>query len=136
MNIWAYDTKSKALSQITNFTGSDVKSLSGGSKLTFERDGYLFQMNPSTKEVTQLEYTIIGDFPWAETKWKDVSRNVFTASISPNGKRVIMDARGEIFTVPVEHGSVRNITQSSNVADRTPLWSPKGDQIAWFFRCE
>jgi tricorn protease len=43
-----------------------------------------------------------------------------------------MEARGEIFTVPVENGDVRNITQSSGVADRQPIWSPDGKQIAWF----
>ena len=52
--------------------------------------------------------------------------------MSPNGKRVIIEARGDIFTVPVEFGDSRNITSSSGVADRRPVWSPMGDKIAWF----
>ena len=43
-----------------------------------------------------------------------------------------MEARIEIFTVPVEFGDSRNITKSSGTADRRPIWSPKGDEIAWF----
>ena len=37
-----------------------------------------------------------------------------------------------MFTEPVKHGKTRNITKSSGAADREPLWSPKGDQIAFF----
>ncbi len=43
-----------------------------------------------------------------------------------------MQARGKIFTVPAEHGDVRNITNSSDAADRAPIWSPQGDKIACF----
>lgn len=73
-----------------------------------------------------------GDFPWAETKWEDLSKDVSAAALSPTGQRAVMEARGEIFSVPVEHGDTRNITQSSGAADRAPLWSPKGEDIAWF----
>ena len=66
-------------------------------------------MNLSNKEITQLDITIKGDFPWAETKWEDVSGSARSASLSPTGKRAIMESRGEIFTVPIEHGNSRRI---------------------------
>ncbi|MCK3683348.1 S41 family peptidase [Maribellus sp. YY47] len=132
-NIWSYNTKTKALEQLTQFEGSDVKWLSGkGNTLTFERDGYLLLMDVNTKEITQLNISITADFPWAETQWEDVSSSVSAATISPTGKRAIFEARGEIFTIPAEHGDTRNITQSSGVADREPLWSPDGAKLAWF----
>ncbi len=132
-NIWSYSPKTKELQQITKFTGSDVKWLSGeGDKLVFEREGYINLLDISTNKITQLNITINGDFPWAETKWEDVSNSAKSASLSPTGKRAIMEARGEIFTIPVEHGNVRNITKSSGAADRAPVWSPKGDRLAWF----
>ncbi len=132
-NIWSYSPKNGELIQITNFTGSDIKGLDGhDNKLVFERDGYLYLLDPVTGETEQLNITIKGDFPWAETMWEDVTEKVTSASLSPTGKRAIMEARGEIFTIPVEHGDARNITQSSGAADRAPIWSPEGDQIAWF----
>jgi tricorn protease len=54
------------------------------------------------------------------------------ARLSPTGKRALFQHRGDIFTVPVEQGSWRNLTQSPGVADRHPVWSPDGEQIAWF----
>ncbi|WP_422105345.1 S41 family peptidase [Winogradskyella sp.] len=132
-NIWSYNPTTKALSQITKFKGSDVKWLSGyNTTLVYERDGYLHTLNLSNNKSTQLNIKVVGDFPWAETKWEDVSRSTRSASLSPNGKRAIMQSRGDIFTVPVEFGDSRNITESSGTADRRPIWSPKGDKIAWF----
>lgn len=132
-NIWSYNTISKELTQLTTFEGSDVKWLDGNEEnLVFERDGLLHTLNLNSGEIKQLEITITGDFPWAETQWEDVSSSARAASLSPTGKRALFEARGEIFTVPEEHGAVRNITNSSGAADREPIWSPKGDEIAWF----
>jgi len=133
MNVWSYSTRSSELKQITNFTGSDVKWLGAGNgELIFEREGYLHKLDPAIGNSTQLEINVVGDFPWAETKWENIGRRVRSASLSPSGKRAVMEARGEIFTIPTEHGDPRNITKSSDAADRAPIWSPKGDKIAWF----
>ena len=133
MNIWSYSPKTGDLLQITKFVGADVKWLSGnGSKLVFERDGFLHMIDPTSNTSNQLNIDVSGDFPWAETKWEDVSNRARNASLSPSGKRSIMESRGEIFTIPVEHGDARNITQSSGTADRAPIWSPKGNHVAWF----
>ena len=132
-NIWSYDPSSKAVSQVTKFKGSDVKWISGhNNTIIFEREGYLHTMDITSKNTQKLEINVVGDFPWAETKWENVNNYARSASLSPNGKRAIMEARGDIFTIPVEHGDSRNITSSSGVADRVPLWSPKGDKLAWF----
>jgi len=132
-NIWSYSTKTKELEQLSTFEKTDVKYLSGyKNELVFEQNGYLHIYNINNKTTTQLNISVIGDFPWADTKWEDVSKKVDFAQLSPSGKRAIMSARGEIFTIPLEHGNPRNITNTSLAADRKPLWSPKGDKIAWF----
>lgn len=132
-NIWSYTPESGTLAQITKFKDKDVKSLAGkGNQLAFERDGFLHLLDLTTNKTKQLNIKVSGDFPWAETKWEDVSRRARAVSLSPTGKRAIMEARGDIFTVPIKEGDSRNITQSSGAADHAPLWSPKGDQIAWF----
>ena len=132
-NIWSYAPASGELKQVTHFKGSDIKWLGGfGNRLAFERDGYLNLLELSSNESSQLSITINADFPWAETKWVDVTKSISSVSLSPTGKRVIMEARGDIFTIPAENGDARNITQSSGVADHAPVWSPKGNELAWF----
>jgi tricorn protease len=55
-----------------------------------------------------------------------------TASPSPSGKRAAFEARGDLFTVPAEHGAVINVTRSSGVAERYPRWSPDGKTLAYW----
>jgi tricorn protease len=132
-NIWTFSPEQGEMEQVTDFIGTDVKWISGnGNMLAFEREGYLHTLDLSSGETRQLEITLHGDFPWAAAQWEDVSSSISSISISSTGKRAILESRGEIFTVPVEHGDPRNITRSSGEADRAPVWSPKGDQVAWF----
>lgn len=133
VNIWAYTPGNGALVQKTKFNGSNIKWLAGHQNtLIFERDGYLHTMDASSGNSKQLEITVRGDFPWAETRWENVNKRVNNAALSPTGKRVAMEARGEIFTVPVANGDARNLTHSSGIADRVPIWSPDGNRVAWF----
>ncbi|MBX2871289.1 MAG: PDZ domain-containing protein [Saprospiraceae bacterium] len=132
-NIWSYDTKTKDLKQVTRFKGSDIKSLTGkGGVLAFERDGYLHTLPVGQGKSKQLTIEVVGDYPWAATRWEDVTGRVRSLSLSPTGKRALVEARGEIFTIPAKDGAPRNLTKSSGAADRSPIWSPKGDQVAWF----
>lgn len=133
MNIWSFDVENNKLNQVTTIKHTDIKWLDGnGKELVYEWDGYLHLLDPATGKTQQLNITVNGDFPWAETKSENVTTKAIGASLSPTGKRILVEARGEVFTVPVENGDVRNITQSSGVADRRPIWSPDGKQIAWF----
>ncbi|MEL7121429.1 MAG: PDZ domain-containing protein [Bacteroidota bacterium] len=133
MNVWSYNPATEALKQVTKFKGTDVKWLSAGDgQLIVEQDGYLHKVNPTNGRASKVSILVQGDFPWSETKWEDLSNRAGSISLSPTGKRALMAARGEIFTVPVEYGNARNLTQSSNAADRAPIWSPNGDKIAWF----
>ncbi|WP_026376879.1 S41 family peptidase [Aestuariibacter salexigens] len=132
-NIWAYDPKKGELEQITFYEQNDVKQLSSnGELLAFEHNGYLHTLDPKTKRSTRLAIEVKGDFPLADTQWTDVSESATAATLSPTGKRALFQARGDVFTVPVENGDVRNLSESSGAADRKPIWSPKGDVIAWF----
>ena len=133
MNVWAYDRETGDLRALTDFSGADIKWLTGhGETLVYERDGSLHLLDTNTGQSTALEIELRGDFPWTQERWQDVADSIQTASLSPTGKRALFQARGEIFTVPVEKGDTRNLTRSSGAADRAPIWSPDGSEIAWF----
>ncbi len=132
-NVWSYATADGSLSRLTSFEGSDVKWLSGkDDQLILEREGRIHLFDLNSNEITTLSINVIGDFPWADEKWENVTGDVQHVSLSAKGKRIIMEARGEVFTVPAEYGDTRNITNSPLTGDRKPIWSPLGDQVAWF----
>ena len=70
---------------------------------------------------------------WSRARWEAVSAGQLRdARLSPTGKRAIFEWRGELFSVPADEGSWRNLTRTPGVADRHPVWSPDGSRIAWF----
>ena len=56
----------------------------------------------------------------------NVSKFVTTVLPSPDGKRAVVGARGDVFTVPAKNGPVRNLTDTPGVHERGASWSPDG----------
>ena len=132
-NVWGYETRTKKLSQLTRFTDFDVKALeSGAGSLVFEQAGYVHELDPGSGKEHIVKITAAGDFPWMMPNWEDVTNRITNMALSPTGKRVVVEARGEIFTIPAEKGDVRNLTNSSGSAERDPAWSPDGKFISYF----
>ncbi|SDS21977.1 tricorn protease [Formosa sp. Hel1_31_208] len=133
-NIWSFDPKSQTEQQMTFHKKFDVKSLdASASMIVYEQGGLLHTLNPTDKSTKILNIEVKADLNFSRLRWEDVAgRQLSNPNISPNGKRAVFEHRGEIFTAPKENGTWRNLTNSSGIADRAPIWSPKGDQIAWF----
>lgn len=133
-NIWSYDLNTKTEKQITFHKKFDIKSLdTSKDRIIYEQGGYLHLLNPNTGASQQLNITVNGDMNFSRPRWESISaRQLSNPNISPTGKRAIFEHRGEIFSVPKENGTWRNISNSSTSAERAPVWSPKGDKIAWF----
>lgn len=132
-NVWTYDAKTKKLAQTTKFTDFDVKTLdSGAGSVVFEQAGYIHELDPRSGREHIVSITATGDFPWMMPRWEDVTNRMTNMAISPTGRRVAVEARGEIFTIPAEKGDIRNLTNSSGSAERDPAWSPDGKFVSYF----
>jgi tricorn protease len=132
-NVWSFDTRAKKLAQVTDYADFDVKTLDAGAgAVVFEQAGYIHELDPKTGRERRVSITVAGDFPWMMAGWKDVSARIANMTLSPTGKRVAVEARGEIFTIPAEKGDVRNLSTSSGSAERDPAWSPDGKSLSYF----
>jgi len=133
-NVWSWDPRTGEETQHTFHSDFDVKSLGAGHGVViYEQGGYLHEVDPVAMTSRQLVIKVAGDMTWARARWEDApSSGLGNSRLSPTGKRALFEFRGDLFTVPVEEGSWRNITRSPGVADRYPVWSPNGDKIAWF----
>ncbi|MCZ6836215.1 MAG: peptidase S41, partial [Planctomycetota bacterium] len=138
LNIWCYDTKTEKRNQITHFKGFDVKWPSigpggqGQGEIVFQNGSSLYLLDLRTKQSRKVNVTIPGDRPSIRTKSVDASKFIQSWGISSTGKRATMQARGDIWTAPVDKGEPRNLTSTSGVAEREPTWSPDGRWIAYF----
>ncbi|HEX3701766.1 MAG TPA: PDZ domain-containing protein [Vicinamibacterales bacterium] len=132
-NVWSYETTTKKLAQATAFTDFDVKTLDAGAgAVVFEQAGYVHELDPKTGKEHIVPITASGDFPWMMPRWEDVTARMTHLALSPTGRRVAVESRGEVFTIPAEKGDVRNLTRSSGSAERDPAWSPDGKYVSYF----
>ena len=74
--------------------------------IVFEQAGYVHELDPKSGKSKIVNITAAGDFPWMMPNWEDVSNRLTNMAASPTGKRVVVEARGEIFTIPADKGDV------------------------------
>lgn len=132
MNIFVYNTKTKQTAKVTDFTEYDVKFPSAsGNTIVFENGGYIYKMDAAARKAEKVNITLASDNIYARTDLKDGANYVTAASLSPDGARMVVTSRGEVFNLPVEKGVTKNITRSPGAHDRDAQWSPDGTQIAY-----
>ncbi|NIN70641.1 MAG: peptidase S41 [Gemmatimonadetes bacterium] len=132
-NIWAYDLDSEAFRQITRFEDFDIHLPAiGPSDIVFEAGGRLYLLDLASEEYREVAIDVVTDLATLKPRVERVSDLIFSGWVSPSGKRAVFEARGDVFTVPAEHGPIRNLTASSGVAERYPTWSPDGRYIAYW----
>lgn len=132
MNIFVYNTKTKQTGKVTNFTEYDVKFPSAnGNTIVFENGGYIYKMDAASKKPEKVNIELTSDNIYARSELKDGSQYITEASISPDGERIVITSRGEVFNLPVDKGVTKNITRSPGQHDREAQWSPDGKQIAY-----
>jgi tricorn protease-like protein/C-terminal processing protease CtpA/Prc len=138
LNIWSYSTVTGEREQVTDFDDYDVKWPSIGpgptdrGEIVFQNGADLFLFDLRTDTARVIEVTIPGDRPTIRPKRIDASDYARWWHISATGKRAVVEARGDIWTLPAEHGSPRNLTRTSGVAEREASWSPDARWIAYF----
>ena len=133
LNIYSFDTKTKDLKQLTDFSDFDVLWPSGSNgQLVFEKGGQIFKMNLASGSTEKINININFDNPNLVSYFKNVSSDIHSYSISPTGKRALFDARGDIFSVPAENGITENLTQTQGIREIYPSWSPNGKYIAYY----
>ena len=131
-NIFRFDPSRNAMTKITDETEWDVRSAGGhGTTIVYETGGRLMKRDLATGVTAEIVISINPDLPQLRAQWKDASKSIQSADISPSGNRAIVTARGEVFTVPVDEGTTRNLSNTAGQREYTAIWSPGGDEIAY-----
>lgn len=138
LNIWSYDTKRERLEQVTEFEDNDVSfasmgpGSSGKGEIVFQLGSEIQLLDLRNGKSKAVDIQIPGARETLRPKRVNAFAQLAGGNISSTGKRAVVEARGDIFTVPEENGPVRQITDTSGSAERTPAWSPDGRWISYF----
>ncbi len=132
-NLYSYDPSTTKVAKHTGFTGFPIASASAGDgKVIHEQAGWIHVHDPGDDRSTRLRIPAAGDFAETRPRLASGAKYLRGSSVSPTGKRVAIEFRGEIVTVATKKGDPRDLTESPGAHDRSPAWSPDGGTVAYF----
>ena len=131
-NLFLYDSQTHAVRQLTHQTQWDVRNAGAYERtIVFEAGGLLQSLDVDSGRIQPVPIHLALQAIQARPQWKDAVRQITSASLSTTGKRVLLTARGDVFSVPVKDGPVRNLTATSGVREADAQWSHDGQRIAY-----
>ena len=117
---------------VTSHTEFDVLWASAGpSAVVYENGGWLYRFDPASGESRRLEISVGGDRPATLPRVVEASEFIESADLSPSANRVLITARGDVFSVPAKNGPVRNLTRTPETREIDASWSPDGKHLAY-----
>src|SRR6476660_7915428 len=132
MNLFSTDLSGKDTKQLTTFKDYDIKFPSiGKDAIVFEQAGYIWRYDLASGQSAAVPIDIKEDFFSGRSAMVDASKHVESATSAPDGQRVIVVARGDLYSVPAKDGAPRNLSRTSNAHERDAAWSPDGKWIAY-----
>jgi tricorn protease len=133
IGIFRYDPVTKQVDEALHNGGPDIRSLAGdGATLIYDQLGEIHLYDTASGQSRPVSIEIDADLPEVRPAIRNVAAEIDHVSLSPTGVRAAIEAHGEILTVPVKSGPVRDITNTPGVMERSPAWSPDGQSIAYF----
>ena len=134
LDVWAWDEATEEHRQITDHDRYDVKQPSlGVDRMVYENGGWLYTLDLTEDQPRpqRLQVGVRSDNVWARPAWRSVDKWLRGAAIAPDGKRVVVNARGDVYSLPAEKGPVRNLTATRDIREREAVWSPDGKTVAY-----
>jgi len=131
-NIFAYDTTTSEVTQVTHHEDFDVLTATGSAAgIHYEQAGRIHRLDPASGHSSPIPVHIAADQPDARPHWVGAAKTIESVALSNDGSQVAFGARGDIHVVAAKSGHSLNLSHSSDAHERHPVWSSDGRSLAW-----
>jgi tricorn protease len=132
-NLYSYDLTTKRTQQLTKFATYGVRwAAACDDAVVLVRDGRLYLHDLKSNETRVVPVNASPDTSELKPRTVNPWRALESATLSADGERLILGARGEALVFDPGKNEARNLTETSGVAERSPALSPDGKWIAYF----
>jgi tricorn protease len=132
-NLWRVSDKGGQADRVTSFKSGDVRfpSISAdGRAIVFEHDFGIWKLDTGSNKVTPIKLDIEAEGEENDTEMRALNSEADDYDLAPNSRRIALSIHGELFTVPVEEGDIKQITDDPS-RDRNVNYSPDGKSLAF-----
>lgn len=130
MNLWSIKKKGGDLKQHTTKTDFDVKMLQGDgkTKLVYQHGADIELFDTEKNSGAKVAIKLQGDRPGTREKFASASSYIENGSLSEDGKKVIVTARGDMFNVPIKSGRAISLSATSSTRERGAEFAGADDE--------
>jgi len=133
LNLYRYTTTTSLTSQLTQHTDFDVKfaSADADGQIVYELNGALRLYDVRSSVDRAIQITVPADDLSRRSESVNAADNFEQLTVSADGKRALLVARGDLYSVATAKGLTRNLTQSSNAHEREASFSADGKRVVY-----
>lgn len=111
---------------------AEIRNLtSDGRRLIYEKGDRLEVFDPASRSARPVAFEMASDLIHARPYRVPADRTVQGATLGPTGKRVLVETRGQIASIPAGEGEARVLLARPGVRYRMAALSPDGKKMAY-----
>ena len=132
-NIWTKPLKGQE-KQLTDFKNGRVlwASISyDGKQIAFERDFKIWTLETNGGKASEVPIILRGTAAGALTEKLNLSGQIREIALSPDGKKIALTARGEIFAASARDGGDAQKITNTPAPESFAAWSPDSQKIVY-----
>jgi len=132
-NLYRRDIASRALERVTAHEKYDaMMPETDGKRIVYVQDGYLRLFDVGSGQTKKLAVTLPSDRWRLRERWIDARDFIHDMDVANDGRNVLLEARGDVFLLPLKQGAARNLTRTPGSREIHPRLSPDGQWLAFF----
>lgn len=133
-NIWSMNPDGSDIQQHTKEESYDVREYSlSGNTLVYRAGADLYQMSLGQSQAQKIAINLVSDFDQLRENWVDNPASYITnISVSNDGEKVALTARGRVFVFPAKEGRMLRLSRKDGVRYRDAVFTTDSKDILTF----
>ncbi len=132
-NIWSMNPDGSSRQRHTDFGNWDARWPANDEtgRIVFMLAGDIHLFDPATGSEQLVAIDLPSEQSITRTRYPNAEQYITGYALSPDGDRLTIEARGEIFSVPRKDGVTLPITRGSGARERMSSFDAKGERVVY-----